>query len=205
MAEGEVGGNIINSKIKMQKSKLQLKKSNLFNRKLEEKKAVQPGWRESDFVKTIDGQIMIMLKKAVKHKHFIEAQALSWATIEQLLLPRLISWIAKVLKINLPNEIYKLNSQNINFLYLCISHDEALYKKLEEGRKQRNKIVHRLTLLGDTTSINNLAKNCTKTNMLIQQEIMKRFNGIVFIPSINLYKNGWNDALNSCIKIIKSV
>lgn len=168
----------------------------------EEKKSVQPSWEESEFAKTIDGQIMAMLKRAIENGHFIEAQALSWATIEQLLLPRLIGWIAKIFKMNLPKEIYRLNAQNMNFLYLCISHDEELYKKLEGSRKQRNKVVHELTSLGDIKSINKLAKGCTKTNILLQQSIMKRFDGTDLIPSVNLYKNGWNDALNKITREI---
>lgn len=170
----------------------------------EEKEPVQPSWEETEFAKTIDGQIMAMLKRATKNKHFIEAHALSWTTIEQLLLPRLIGWIAKILKINLPKDIYKLNAQNINFLYLTISHDEALYKQLESNRKQRNKIVHKLVSLGDMKSINKLAKECTLAHLELQQEIMKRFNGQALIPSINLYRNGWNDALDSVIKNLKS-
>ena len=172
-------------------------------KKLKKKDSIQPNWEESKFAKTIEVQILVMLKKAAKDKHFIEAHALSWSTIEQLLLPRLIGWIAKVLKINLPNKIYKLNNQNLNFLYLCISHDEGLYKKLEKSRKQRNKIAHKLISLGNIKSINKLAKGCTLENIILQEEIMKRFSGEVLIPSINLYKNGWDDALNKAIKIIK--
>ena len=168
-------------------------KTNLQTKIPEEKDSIQPNWEESEFAKTIDGQIMVMLKKAIDGKHFIEAQTLSWSTIEQILLPRLLGWIAKILKINLPKDVYRLNAQSVNFLYLCISHDEKLYKKLEEGRKKRNKIIHKLTSLGGTESINNLAKDCTKTNILLQQEIMKRFDGKVLIPSINLYKDGWED------------
>lgn len=179
-------------------------KTNRQTKKLEEKDPIQPNWGESEFAKTIDGQIMVMLKKAIEGKHFIEAQTLSWSTIEQILLPRLLGWIAKILKINLPKDVYRLNAQSINFLYLCISHDEKLYKKLEEGRKKRNKIIHKLTSLGGVESINNLAKDCTTTNILLQQEIMKRFDGKVLIPSINLYKDGWNDALNSVIKKLKN-
>lgn len=173
------------------------------NKKLQKKEAIYPKWEESEFAKTIDGQIMIMLKKAIKDKHLIEAQALSWSAIEELLLPRLIGLIARILKISLPKEIYKLNAQSTNFLYLCISHDEKLYKKLEKSRKQRNKIVHKLTSLGDIKSIIKLAKDCTKSSVLLQEEIIKRFNGDALIPSINLYKNGWNDALNSVIKKIR--
>ena len=171
--------------------------------KLGEKEAVYPNWEESEFAKTIDGQIMTMLIKALKSDHFIEAQVLSWSSIEQLLLPRLIGWIEKELKLDLPKDVYKLNAQSVNFLYLCISHDHKLYEKLEECRKQRNKIVHKLTTLGDIKLINKLAKNCTSLNLLLQKEIMKRFSGEVLIPSINLYKNGWNDALNTAIDTIK--
>lgn len=170
----------------------------------EVKDPIQPNWEESEFAKTIDGQIMVMLKKAIENKHFIEAQTLSWTTIEQLLLPRLIGWIAKMLKVNLPKDMFRLNAQNINLFYLAISHDENLYKKLEKSRKQRNKIVHKLVSLGDIKSINKLAKECTLIHIELQQEIMKRFDGQVFIPSINLYKNGWNDALGSVIKKLKN-
>lgn len=166
----------------------------------EEKSVVRPDWEESDFAKTIDGQIMVMLKKAIEDKHYIEAQALSWTGIEQLLLPRLIAWIAKVLKVDLPAEIYKTNIQNLNLFYLCISHDEELYKKLEESRKLRNKVVHKLTTLGDMKSIKEFAKDCTRVNLDLQREIMKRFDGVVLIPSTNLYRNGWNDGLNVICK-----
>lgn len=177
-------------------------KADLQTKKTNEKKAVLPNWEESEFAKTIDGQIMIMVKKAIEDGHFIEAQTLSWSTIEQLLLPRLIGWIAKELGLSLSNEVYKLNAQNVNFLYLCLSHDKELYENLEEGRKNRNKIVHKLTLLGDIKSIKKWAKDYTLSNVLLQKNIMKRFSGEVLIPSINLYKNGWNDALDQAVALI---
>lgn len=169
-----------------------------------EKEPVVPGWEESEFVKTIDGQVMLMVKDAILNKSFIEAQTLSWATIEQLLLPKLIGWIAKVHKLNLPDEVYKLNAQNINLLYLMFSHDILLFQKLEQARKKRNEIIHRLTKLGDVDSVKKAAKESTMTNILLQEEIMKRFNGEVSIPSINLYRNGWNDALDGVLKKLKS-
>ena len=172
--------------------------------KLQKKGAIQPNWKESEFAKTMDGQIMIMLEKAVQNGHFIEAQALSWSAVEQLHLPRLIRWIAKELKLALPKEIYKLNAQSVNLVYFCISHDQKLYKRLEENRRQRNKIIHKLALQGDIESINKLAKECTKSHILLQQEIMKRFSGTVLIPAINLYRNGWNDALNTALDKIKT-
>lgn len=169
----------------------------------EKKESIRPSQEESRIAKDIDSQIIAMLKEAIVDCHFIEAQTLSWSAIEQLLLPRLIGWIAKEFGVSLSKETDRLNSQNLNLIYLCLSHDEELYKKLEICRRQRNKITHKLTSLGDINSVNKIAKSYTEANILLQQEIMKRFDGIVPIPSINLYRKGWNDALNSAIKVIR--
>lgn len=177
-----------------------MKKSSLSKK---EKEPVIPNWEESEFAKTIDGQVTLMVKSALENNSFIEAQTLSWATIEQLLLPRLIDWVAKVHKLNLPDEVYKLNAQSINLLYLTFSHDIELFHKLEQARKKRNEIMHKLTKLGDVVSIKKAAIESTKTNVLLQKEIMKRFSGEVQIPSINLYRNGWNDALDGVLKKLK--
>lgn len=183
-----------------------MKKDNIKPPKIiEEKKlSVHPDCRESDFAKTIDGQIMIMTKNATDNKHFIEAQALSWSAITELLIPRLIGWIAKCLKVDLPQEIYKLNCQNLNLLYFCISHDKTLFLKLELARKQRNKIVHNLSQIGDIKQIQKTAARCTQSNLELQKEIIRRFDGTVLIPSINLYKDGWNDAVKKLNQNIKN-
>jgi len=167
------------------------------------KERVVPNWEESEFAKTIDGQVMMMVKDAINNNSFIEAQTLSWAAVEQILLPRLIGWIAGKHKVNLPSEVYKLNAQSINLLYLTFSHDVELFNKLEQARKMRNKIIHELTKLGDILSIQGIAKESTLVNVTLQQEIMKRFSGEVQIPSINLYRNGWNDALGAITKELK--
>jgi hypothetical protein len=166
-------------------------------------KPITPNWEESEFAKSIDGQVLLMVKGAITNGSFIEAQTLSWATIEQLLLPRLIGWIAKIHKLDLPDEVYKLNAQSINLLYLTFSHDIELFQKLEEARRKRNEIIHKLTTLGDVSSMKRVAKESTEINILLQEEIMKRFSGEVQISSINLYRNGWNDALNNVAKELK--
>jgi len=159
------------------------------------KDSILPDWKDSDFAKTTHGQIMILINEAVVGKHVIEAQALSWSVIEQILLPKLIGWIIKILKISLPKDIDKLNIKNINLLYFAISHDEQLYKKLEEGRKKRNKMVHTIATLVSIKVVKKFAKESLILNIALQEEIMKRFSGEVQIPSINLYKNGWNDCV----------
>ncbi|MFA5876841.1 MAG: hypothetical protein WC880_00550 [Candidatus Paceibacterota bacterium] len=167
------------------------------------KEPLVPNWEESDFAKTVDGQIMLMVKKAISNGHFVEAQMLSWSTIDQILMPRLIGWIANTLKLKLPKGLHKLNAQSINMFYLAISHDTPLFGKLEEARKSRNKITHQLVSLGVVTKINEVSKGSTKSNILLQQEIMKRFNGEILIPSINLYRSGWNDGLDGVIKMLE--
>jgi hypothetical protein len=173
--------------------------------KNDKKEAVAPNWKESEFAKSIDGQMMLMVENAINNGSLIEAQALSWASIDQLLLPRLIGWIAKIHKLVLPNQVLKLNAQSMNLIYLTLSHDVKLFEKLEGARRKRNEIMHKLTTLGDASSIKKKAEESVKENILLQQEIMKRFSGKTPIPSINLYRNGWNDALGHLTETIKSL
>jgi hypothetical protein len=174
-----------------------------YKNKITKKEVLQPDKVEADFAKTIDGQILNLIIKSIENNHYIEAQTLSWAALQELLLPRLIGWIADNLKLKLPKEIYKLGAQGLNFLYLTISHDEILYKKLEEARKLRNQVTHTLTSLKEAGELNKISKESTLLNITTQQEIMKRFQGKFPIPSINLYRNGWNDALDIVAKEIK--
>ena len=61
-------------------------KTNLQKVKLGEVKvATRPNWKESEFAKTTNGQIMKIVDRAVKNGHFIEPQVLSWTTKEQIL------------------------------------------------------------------------------------------------------------------------
>ena len=164
------------------------------------KKPVIPDREESELAKTLEGQVLLMVQTALDKKAYIEAQTLSWATIEKILLPRLIGWIAKEHNLALPNEVYKLNSQSINLLYLTLSHDVELFEKLEEARKMRNTIIHELTKLVDMNTIKKKALESGQANVLLHAEIMKRFSGEVIIPSMNLYVKGWNDAINAQIE-----
>jgi hypothetical protein len=86
-----------------------------------------------------------------------------------------------------------------------VHNDVKLFEKLEGARRKRNEIMHKLTTLGDASSIKKKAKESVQENILLQQEIMKRFSGKTPIPSINLYRNGWNDALGHLTETIKSL
>ncbi len=172
-------------------------------KKIKESKPVKPSWEQSKFAKSIEGQGMLLIKKSVDNNHFIESQVLSWSLIEQILLPGLISFVAKNLKIKIPKNIYKVNIQNIIYFYYCLSHDKDLYENLEKGRKLRNKVVHKLYKEENKKAIMNIAKESTLYNMLVLEAIEKRSMGEVLIPSVNLYRNGWNNALKKAVEIIK--
>ena len=138
--------------------------------------------------------MVLLALEAIKGKHFIESHVVSWASIEQILLPKLIGFVSKQLKLELPKNIYKLGTQNINYIYLCISHDKSLYSSLEKGRILRNRIIHKLYKEKDLSAIKKLARESTTFNIDLQQEILGRLTGDVLIPSLNLYRDGWNDA-----------
>jgi len=166
---------------------------------------VKPNWRDSEFAKSIEGQVMIQIEKAIENKHFIEAEVLSWSTIEQILIPRLLKFIAGEFKMILPEGIYKLNSQSINYIYYCFSHDKKLYEKLEIGRGLRNQVIHKLFQENNIEKIKKIAKESTKASILIQEAIMERFSGKVLIPSLNLYRNGWNDCRMKTIEKLEKL
>jgi len=169
------------------------------------KKSVLPSWKDSKFAKTIDGQAMVLLSQSIEDKHFIEAHTISWSIIEQLLLPRLITFVSKKLEIDLPKDILQSSQFNINRTYYFLSHDKKLFEKLESARIQRNKVIHELFKKGDIKSMQAVAKKSIEFNILLQKEIMRRFSGEALIPSINLYRNGWNDALLKVVAELKQM
>jgi hypothetical protein len=165
---------------------------------------VIPSKGEIQFAKSLEGQMLKQLGKAVDDKHYIEAVLLAWSNIEQIRLPRLIKFVADQLKVELPNDIQKLNLQTTNLLYYTLSHDKDLYLKLEKGRWYRNRIIHKMYKENSLSEIEKLSKEATKYFLKeIELGIRDRYNGETKIPSINLYRDGWNDALSQAVKIIK--
>lgn len=181
------------------------KSKNTESIKPDKKQPTIPGSEEQDFAKTIEGQSLEMMGEAMRDKHYLEAQVISWSLIEQVLLPRLIGWVSSTLKIKLPKDFSKQNAKSMNLIYLSISHDNELYTLLEKSRKQRNEITHRLMSLVKIKDINKLSKDCIQTNMQIHLDITYRFDGTTPIPSINLYKNGWNDCREETERRIRKI
>src|ERR1035437_9014530 len=169
----------------------------------DKKEPVIPNWKETEFAKTFEGQIMLHLEKSVDDKHPIESLLISWSMIEQISLPRLIKFVADRLKIELPSDIQRLNLQTTNLVYYCLSHDKLLFNQLEKGRKYRNEIVHQMDKEDSISKIEKNAAEATIFILEILKEINDRFAGKTLIPSINLYRNGWNDALSNIVDRLK--
>lgn len=174
---------------------------------LEKKSPPEPKLKEKKFIETLEGQVLKQIGKSLENRHFIEAYVLSWATIEQVLLPRLMKFIAERLRINLPKQIWNLNQYVFNQVYYCISHDKDLFNKLEKGRKLRNEVIHEMYTQDSLRSIQKKSlKALEYNNKKLILPIIDRLSGKKIIPSLTLYARGWNDAgkeVNSRIERIK--
>ena len=66
---------------------------------------------------------------AIDNKNYLVSFLLSWALIEQIILPNLIRLIAHRLKIKELPDIKKLNTSQLISDYYFLSQDKKLYKK----------------------------------------------------------------------------
>ncbi len=165
-----------------------------------------PTKEEVEFFETLEGKTIKYIKECLENKRSFEGYVYSWALIEQVLLVKLIKFIAKHLKIDVPGGVWKMNQMAINYFYYAISHDKELYDNLEMGRKKRNKITHELI----NQHSSDLLKGDIKKALLhdwkkIISLIFDRLSGKETVPSLKLYSDGWNNAINRCVEIIKSV
>lgn len=161
---------------------------------------------ELEFAKTLEGQVQKQINKAIQGGAVIEAAILSWATIEQIFIPRLVKFVARNLKLKLPEKIFEAKTSTLIEYYFCLSHDEILYNLLVEANKTRNRLIHRLYKEEDLKRINNLALRFTERNIRdLYKGFIDRFSGSVDIPSLKLYSQGWNDCRNETIKRISGL
>lgn len=168
------------------------------------KETIKPDQALVEFYETLHGRVVKHVKTCLQDKNYFEAYIFSWALVDQILIRDLISFIAKNLKIKIPNNLWNSNQATINNFYLAISQDEKLYKELEAGRKTRNKFLHELVKKFDKGPISIEAKTAT---LHVFEDIIKpifdRLSGTTPVPSLTSYSRGWNDALDKTIEIIK--
>lgn len=162
-----------------------------------EKEIPVPDKKEKDDFKDLEIEILKQIVKSIKGHRQMEAYFLAWTTIEQFMLPRLIRFVAKNLKITLPKDFSDLPVSHLIKNYYFLSHDQELYLELEKARKNRNVLVHEIYEKEDWKSIKIEYKKCLKEDIGPLFELFKnRFNGVTRIPVLTLYTNGWNDGLD---------
>lgn len=83
----------------------------------------------------------------------------------------------------------------MNHFYLAISHDKILFNKLEIGRKERNKIIHKFVDSFDDKNMQTKVALAIKSNSDLSAMIFERLTGRALIPSLTIYARGWNDAV----------
>ena len=143
---------------------------------------------------------------AAFNKHdYLRAAILSWSCIEECFLPKLIQFIATQQKMELEKSIIeRASSHQLIHYYLMISYDKELYNLLEEGRRLRNNLIHKIYKTGSIKDLEKNAKICADYNLkTLSQPILDRFTGKTKIPSLSLYAKGWNDSNEDFRKILQ--
>ena len=187
----------------LEKKKLEMAKKMLGTQEGDEdEKNAKLSKKEINFLETLEGQIQKKINQSVKNDDFIEAAILGWSTVEQVFLPRLINFITKNLKINIPSSVFQSKTAGpLIDLYFCLSHDDELYSLLKQGNEKRNKIIHKLYKEDNLEKINKLAKEWTRLTVVKTYDaFFERFDGRKRIPVLTLYPNGWNDCREQIIK-----
>lgn len=154
----------------------------------------KPDSDQSLFLNKLFEEIMDQVIKANKGHRSLESYILGWSTIEQFLLPELISAIAKRLKVNPPSKMDEIPAATLFKYYYYLSHDKVLYDALEKARKTRNSLVHSLNRHEKWTDINNGFKKAIKDDIApLYKLIADRYSDHTLIPVLSLYKKGWDD------------
>jgi len=142
---------------------------------------------------------------AIDNKNYLVSFLLSWALIEQIILPNLIRLIAHRLKIKELPDIKKLNTSQLISDYYFLSQDKKLYKKLLEANNKRNRIVHEI-YKKEYKYLNKETKKSTKfiiKNILVP--LLDKISGKEPIPVLMLYTQGWNDCRKKTIKNLEKL
>lgn len=164
-----------------------------------------PSKEEIEFSLSLEGKTIKYITECLGNKKIFEGYIYSWALIEQVLLVKLIKFIAKHLKIDVPNGLWKMNQMAINYFYYAISHDKKLYDNLEIGRKNRNKITHDLINQHNSDLLKKEITKALKHDWIkIISLIFNRLSGKEIVPSLKLYSDGWNNALDRIIENLKN-
>lgn len=144
------------------------------------------------------------MELAEKNKRPFELYIFTWSLIEEILVPELVKFVAKNLRMDPPSAVFKLSQISINYFYLAISGgDKELFEKLENARKTRNTYVHKLVISDNIIDMDTKVRRELKNLSALIRLIQVRQTGKKAIPSINRYYLGWNDAIEKCLETIR--
>jgi len=123
------------------------------------------------------------IRIAIDNKNYLVSFLLSWALIEQIILPNLIRFIAHRLKIKELPDIKKLNTSQLISGYYFLSQDEKEYKYLNKETKKSTEFIIK--------------------NILVP--LLDKISGKEPIPVLMLYAQGWNDCRKKTIKNLEKL
>lgn len=161
---------------------------------------VKPDSKERKETEGMANQLLKQCLKATRSHHYYEAYMLGWTSIEQFLLPDLLGFVSKKLKIDLPKDLPELPISHVIRLYYFISHDLELFRELERSRKIRNKLVHNLYKQQEWNHVKLSIKTDLKEMAILFGLFQDRFSGKTPIPALQIYRKGWNEALEQLKK-----
>ena len=142
--------------------------------------------------------------KARKAGFSLHALMLASATIEENMLPHLIDMVLDHMKLSDKKNIISSDSFTVkNALYFALTQDIDLYSKLEQFRKIRNRVTHKIFTYQGMSKIGDEADKAHKCFVIIVQKIVDRLTGKVPVPVLTYYPKGWNDALKKAVEIIQ--
>ena len=157
---------------------------------------VKPDLKKRKEIEGMTTQLLQQCLKATKGRRYYEAYMLGWTSVEQFLLPDLLGFVSKKLKVNLPKNLPELPVSHVIRLYYFISHDKELFQELERSRKTRNKLIHNLYKQQDWSRVKLSLKTSLKKELGTLFELFQnRFSGKTPIPALQIYRKGWNEAL----------
>lgn len=149
------------------------------------------------------GEIIKIANVKSKNKEYLSSFLLMSQVLENILLPHLITYL--ILRLGVKQNFISDETKPyaLNRIYLALSHDNDLFKLLENHRTKRNQLIHKITQFKDLKKINKEAKEHLKICKHVSVEVLLRLKGTKEIPVLTLYSKGWEDFRKEVIKIIK--
>jgi len=164
-------------------------------KKGQEAPIVEPSLKEKKVFKSLEIELLNQVVRAMHSHKYVEAYVLLWTSVEQFMLPALIGYIVRNLKLTLPARFAELQISQVTRLYYFISHDKELFLEIEKIRKSRNKLIHKMYAEKSWVDVKTGFRKGMKEMTVTLELLRSRLSGETPIPSLQIYSRGWNDAI----------